>query len=247
MNVSRTLTFLWTPFSLAASLAVVLVTAGLGLIAWRRSGYRRSVGMLEALRLLIVALAAALLNQPEWIEEFRPEEKPSVAVLVDATPSMDTRDVVLSPGSPSSVTTRRAATARLADPATWESLRTRRNVVIRTFTPISQGRGSDLNAPLAQVAATLPNLRGVVFASDGDWTDGLPPVQAAIALRTKSVPVFAVPVGSPTRLPDVELLSLDAPTFGVAGKAVRIPFTIESSLPREYVATVTLRRPTATS
>ena len=51
----------------------------------------------------------------------------------------------------------------------------------------------------------------------------------------KGVPVFAVPVGSPTRLPDVELLSLDAPTFGVAGKSVRIPFTIESSLPREYV------------
>ena len=38
-----------------------------------------------------------------------------------------------------------------------------------------------------------------------------------------------------------ELLSLDAPTFGVAGKSVRIPFTIDSSLPREYVTTVTLR------
>ena len=29
-------------------------------------------------------------------------------------------------------------------------------------------------------------------------------------------------------------MSLDAPTFGVAGKAVRIPFTIDSSLPRDY-------------
>ena len=43
------------------------------------------------------------------------------------------------------------------------------------------------------------------------------------------------------RLPDVELLSLDVPTFGIAGKAVRVPFSIESSLPRDYLTTVTLR------
>ena len=80
-----------------------------------------------------------------------------------------------------------------------------------------------------------------MLASDGDWNEGPPPVQAATRLRVKGVPVFVVAAGSPTRLPDVELLSLDAPTFGVAGKSVRIPFTIESSLPREYVATVVLR------
>ena len=74
-----------------------------------------------------------------------------------------------------------------------------------------------------------------MLASDGDWNEGQPPVQAAARLRMKGIPVFAVPVGSRTRLPDVELLSLDVPTFGVAGKSVRIPFTIDSSLPREYV------------
>ena len=52
--------------------------------------------------------------------------------------------------------------------------------------------------------------------------------------------MLAIPVGQPTRLPDVELLSLDAPTFGIAGKSVRIPFTLESSLPRDYVATAVL-------
>ena len=48
-----------------------------------------------------------------------------------------------------------------------------------------------------------------------------PPVDAASALRLKDIPVFAVPVGSPSRLPDLELLSLDAPTFGLVGKSVR--------------------------
>ena len=55
------------------------------------------------------------------------------------------------------------------------------------------------------------------------------------------MPIFAVPVGSRTRLPDVELLSLDVPTFGVSGKSVRMPFSIDSSLPREFTTTVTLR------
>ena len=51
------------------------------------------MGLLELLRLVLVPLAALLLNQPEWIEEFRPEEKPAIAVLWDASASMDTRDV----------------------------------------------------------------------------------------------------------------------------------------------------------
>ncbi len=80
-----------------------------------------------------------------------------------------------------------------------------------------------------------------MLASDGDWNEGPPPVQAAARLRMRGVPIFAVPVGSRTRLPDVELLSLDVPTFGVAGKSVRIPFSIDSSLPRDYLTTVTLR------
>ena len=35
--------------------------------------------------------------------------------------------------------------------------------------------------------------------------------------------------------------ALDAPTFGVVGKSVRIAFTIDSSLPRDHVSTVVLR------
>ena len=80
-----------------------------------------------------------------------------------------------------------------------------------------------------------------MLASDGDWNEGQPPVLAAAALRMRGVPIFAVPVGSRSRLPDVELLSLDLPTFGVSGKSVRVPFSIESSLPREFTTTVTMQ------
>ena len=96
-------------------------------------------------------------------------------------------------------------------------------------------------SPWPRRTEKIQNLRGIVLASDGDWNEGKPPVETAARLRMKNVPVFTVAVGSPSRLPDVELLSLDAPTFGVAGKSVRIPFTIDSSLPREYATTVILR------
>ena len=184
--------------------------------------------------------AVVLFNQPEWIEEFRPEGKPSVAVLWDASPSMDTRDVVRPGGSKSGPMTRREAIGPLADPTSWSGLEGRLAIGIQAFSPPRPGRGTDLYEPLSEAPEKFHNLRAIVLASDGDWNAGKPPVQAADVLRQKGIPVFAVTVGSATRLPDVEVLSLDAPTFGVVGKSVRIPFTIESSLPREYVTTVTL-------
>jgi hypothetical protein len=241
MNVSRSLTFLGTPWTFAVSVLAVLSTAAFCFIAWRRSGYRPSMGLLELLRLGLVGMVAVLLNQPEWIEEFRPEEKPAIAVFWDASTSMDTRDVVGAGQATSQPTSRREAIASLIDPASWNKLRERMNIVLQSVAEPKAGHGTDLNDPLAHAPEKIANLRGVVLASDGDWNEGPPPVQAAARLRMRGVPIFAVPVGSRTRLPDVELLSLDLPTFGVSGKAVRIPFSIDSSLPRDYVTSVTLR------
>jgi len=244
MNSTRSLTFLWTPGSLAVSVIAVLVATGFCWAAWRRSGYRPSLGMLEVLRLVIVVLAAVMFNQPEWVEEFRPDEKPSIAVLWDDSTSMGTKDISpsSSPGTPnSSLMTRKEAIAGMTEAAVWVKLNEKMNVVIQPFASPQPGRGTDLHEPLAEAPEKFKNLLGVVLISDGDWNEGLPPVQAASRLRLKGVPVFTVPVGSPIRLPDLELLSLDAPTFGIAGKSVRIPFAIESSLPRETTTTVTLK------
>ncbi|MBI5757636.1 MAG: hypothetical protein HZA46_03865, partial [Planctomycetales bacterium] len=241
MNATRTLTFLWTPWSAAASVLILIVTATLCFVAWRRSGFARSQGLLEILRLFSVGLSVLMFNQPEWIEEFRPDEKPTVAVLWDASTSMETRDVSVGGLPGSAMTTRREAIAALTEAPAWDKLHERMNVVIQPIAAPEPGRGSDLHDPLAQAPEKFKNLLGMVLASDGDWNEGQPPVQAAAKLRLKGVPVFAVSVGSATRLPDVELLSLDAPTFGITGKSVRIPFTVDSSLPREYATTVTLK------
>ncbi|MEM7603657.1 MAG: hypothetical protein AAF357_19870, partial [Verrucomicrobiota bacterium] len=54
----------------------------------------------------------------------------------------------------------------------------------------------------------------------------------------QGIPVFTVPVGSETRLPDLAVTAFDAPTFGIAGKPVRLPFSLTSALPRNHNATV---------
>jgi hypothetical protein len=257
VNTIRTLTFLWTPWSIVASIAVVAVTAWLCFVAWRRSGYRTDYGLLELLRLVLVALAAVLFNQPEWVEEFRPEERPAIAVLWDSSASMDTADVSQSSAVPllaatggtssgtsasrtAPLVSRRDAIKPLTESPFWDSLKDQWSVVIQPFSAVSSEQGTNLHSPLAAAPARFENLRALVLASDGDWNTGQPPVQAASALRLKDIPVYVVPVGSSSRLPDVELLSLDSPTFGIVGKSVRISFTIESTLPREALATVKL-------
>ncbi len=241
MNVSRALTFLWTPASITASIVAVLLAAGFCFAAARRNAFRPTFVALEIFRFAIVCLAVLLFNQPEWIEEFGPEGKPSVAVLWDGSPSMETRDVMLPGRAGTAPVTRHEAVTALTTLSSWSDLQERMDVFIEPFASERPGRGTNLYDPLAQAPDKFRNLRAVVIASDGDWNIGKAPVQAADNLRQKGIPIFAVPVGSPTRLPDVEVLSVDAPTFGVVGKAVRIPFTIDSSLSREYVTTVTLR------
>ncbi len=245
MNSNVQLSFIATPFSIALSLIALIATAALGYYAWRRSGYSRSLGMLELLRFAIVALVALLLNQPEWIQEYRPDVKPTIAVLWDDSQSMQTQDVLLDSSAKTSAISRADAIAPLTEASKWSSLNERLNVVLQPIgissPESSSSAGTNLNAPLLEVASRVNQLLGVVLISDGDWNDGEPPVEAASRLRMKNIPLFTVAAGSPSKLPDVQLTSADIPTFGAAGKPVRIPFTIDSSLPREFLTTLTLK------
>ncbi|MDA9858403.1 hypothetical protein N9D23_09795 [Rubripirellula sp.] len=240
MITTQQLTFLGSPFFVVLSIVAVFATAWLGQHAWRRSGYSKSQAGLELLRLTIVILVAILLNQPEWVQEYRPDSKPTVAVLWDDSESMMTRDAVSS--TTSERMTRAEAIAPLLDPAAWDSLRDQLNIVIQpisTQEDQSLNPGTDLHQPLLE-ASRREQLAGVVLISDGDWNDGRAPVEAASRLRIKNVPIIAVATGSPKRLPDIALSDVQVPSFGAAGKTVRIPFSIESSLPQPYLTTVTL-------
>lgn len=236
----NSLTFQWTTATLAMSLAAIAVVCTLSFIAWRRSGFRKAILGLELLRIALVLFAVAILNQPESVARFTPEQQPTIVVLADQSKSMDTRDVVLSGSASSPLQSRSEAIAGIMQENAWQEAEGDAKVELAPFAGGEESGSSDLHAALMQAREDHPHLRAIVLASDGDWNEGSPPVQAAMQLRLEQIPIFTVPVGSPSPLPDLELLSFDVPTFGVANKSVRIPFTIESTLTRDHVAQVVL-------
>lgn len=237
----QSLVFANSPASVALGVAFVVAIAVLGWIAWKRSGFRASTGILEGLRLLIAVAIAITLNQPEWRQVFKPENKPVCAVLVDVSRSMETCDASASgTGEPRP---RAEIARRFSDRAAWRALAGKMDVAVEPFSSGQQppAEGTDIDAALLRAAEQHARLRSVILVSDGDWNAGQPPANAAMRLRLRNVPVFAVPVGSESRLPDVELSSFDVPTFAVAGKPLRIPFSIDSSLPNDEAAVLELR------
>tara|TARA_R110002096_G_scaffold159011_5_gene324624 strand:- start:625 stop:2853 length:2229 start_codon:yes stop_codon:yes gene_type:complete len=227
---------------LVFGILLIVAASFLCIWAWKRSGWARGVGFLEGLRFLIVLLVVLTLFQPEWRELTRPDSKPTIAVLWDQSRSMETADVIDPEGNGQKPKKRSSAIAPLLEEKAWWPLGNGVRTVIEPFSSTMDPawEGTDLHGALNRVLAQHPQLRGVVLFTDGDWNAGEPPVRAATKLRMRNVPVFAVPVGSESRLPDVELVSLDAPTFGVVGKPLRIPFVIESSMPRDFNADLEL-------
>ena len=131
----------------------------------RRSGYRPA-GLLELLRLVgLVSAVAVLLNQPEWIEEFRPEEKPAIAVFWDGSASMDTRDVVgRRPRGDTTDQRGREAIAPLTDPSSWNEIEgaVEHRSPVRLAEPVTGPRHRTCNetANLAIAPEKIANLRG---------------------------------------------------------------------------------------
>jgi hypothetical protein len=244
---------------LGLSLLVIIVAGILCWLAWHRSGYSKKTGALELLRFVLICLVVVTLNQPEWLQTQLPDRHSTLAVLWDKSNSMKTRDVVLTINSSST-----SSKARVDDQAqdlsgkpksraeTIQPLMSEEvwkpsdaNDLSVVFEPFSSQldpaeEATDLNAGLSQVLDTHANLRGVVLLSDGDWNIGNSPVEAATRFRMRGIPVFAVGVGSKVPLPDLELVSMDAPTYAVVNKQLRIPFVVRSTLGQDRDVNVTL-------
>lgn len=226
-------TLFYTPFTLTFGILLVLITAVFSWLAVQRSDFSKGMISLETLRMLMVILVAYTINQPEWIEDFVPDEDPVLAVLWDESASMDTQDVI-EDGSFDAMT-RAEWIKPMLENAIWEPFNEKIDVVIEPFSSELKEpkKASDLNAALDHILEKHKNLRGVVMFTDGSWNYGHSPTQAATRMRMQRVPAFPVAVGSEYALPDIEIVSLDAPTFGVVQKPTRIPYSIKSTMARE--------------
>lgn len=224
-------------------LIIVIVTGILCWFAWHRSNYRKRIGWLELLRFVLICLVVITLNQPEWLESHPPEQRSTLAVLWDKSNSMQTRDIIDDQDTTAKRKSRAETIQPLMSEDVWKSEEdTELNVVFEPFSSLLDPaeEATDINAGLLHVLDNHSNLRGVVLLSDGDWNIGESPVAAATRFHMKDVPVFTVGVGSEVPLPDLELVSIDAPTFGVTKKQLRIPFVIRNTLGQDRDVSITL-------
>lgn len=244
MNESiNNISFSWSISMILAGILAVVVTTVLSYKAWRRSGFSRNMGILELLRVLLVLLVALLLNQPEWVKDITPDIRPKLVVLYDDTPSMDTEDVDGTNGVSDAQISRKDRIKPILEESFWEQVRTKMDVDIVPLSSCGKmpdSGGTDLNSSLSYALKSFDGMNYMTLVSDGDWNTGGSPVDSALAFRMHEIPVYSVVVGSDKPLPDIELVSFDAPTFGVVNKPLRIPFTIRSSLSEVYEDTAVL-------
>ncbi|RYD23387.1 MAG: hypothetical protein EOP88_04350 [Verrucomicrobiaceae bacterium] len=238
-----------TPVTLWIGIIALILVAVLCVVSWKRSPHPGRTAALEALRFLSALAVVLLLWQPEWRTVVHPDTKPQIAILWDDSKSMTTVDAALPPvlSQEGEIVSRAEWVKKSLESDLWKPLEANgANEVISTpfATPPPENSataGTDLESPLTDLLAQQTNLRAVVMLSDGDYNLGQPPVAAAQKLRLRGVPLFPIPVGSKVRLPDLDLLSVTAPTYGIVGENVQIPFTIRSSLDRQVRTIVRLR------
>lgn len=239
----------------------VLIVSGAFLLAsiWfffrsiRREGAGHRLILLHVLRLLIAIAIAVTLLRPERVVVTKHTEQPRVLVLWDGSGSMGTKDVL---------TGARETEARAkwvkeqVDAKFWAPLEKRYQVTVEPFSlppedekslDVETQVGTDLNTPLERALEKHGDLRAVVLISDGDRNLGENPVTAATALARKDVPIYAVGVGSETYLPDVELMSVLAPSYALINERVSAIVTMQNRLPREVKTTISINGPNGTT
>ena len=240
-------------FVLVFVVIVLIATAGLCITAVRRSARPGRTGILETIRFVCVLFVSIMLLGPEWRTIQESDLQPEIVIVTDESLSMSTTDARVPEAmeSEEKVITREKLVDNLLASEFWKPFEAegKNRVTLSTFgappedtdPALRAMAGTDINDALKKILEAGRNLRAVVMLGDGDWNIGKSPVAAAQKFRLKDVPLYALGTGSQQRLPDLDLDSVNAPTYGIVGENVQIPFTIQSSLGRDVRTIVRIR------
>lgn len=230
-----------TPFSIT----IIILVLALGAY-WCYLGYSRNprklTAWLEALRFFILCIISFLLLQPEWVQVSNPTQAPNISILCDASESMQTQDVILPDNS---VLTRSEKVKQLLDHPAFNDLRNSYQINVSDICLAKTDEdnkasflGTDLATPLSDQIKEANNLKAIVLLSDGSHNAETIPQEVAQRMKTRKIPLYTIPVGSETFIPDIELIDVKIPSYGILGETIQIPFSIKNSFDTEKSCTV---------
>ena len=200
---------------------------------WRLIGPVAARASLATLRTLTIAALLVMIAGPQLVKQSERIEKDWVVVLVDRSASMKIADVGDSLGQRED----QLRQALIAGVPSWNAIRADRNLLFLGFDagaydlkapdvaatgltpgtlPVTlndpEGRRTSLARSIDQALRRVASrpVAGLVVISDGKSDEGLTrPLQRQIEAR--QVPIFPVPLGSPTPIPDFAVARVEAP------------------------------------
>lgn len=229
-----------------------LIVLGCGAVSawsyWRLDGPRAWRVALASLRAALLLVLALMLAGPRLVRSNETVEKDWVVLLADRSASMQVADAEPSPGLPRTTRDSQLREAvREAYPA-LNRIASDRELLVMAFDggayPITPERDPQglapislpepvgtrtaiaeaLNMALARTAARP--VAGVVLLTDGRTSD--PPDRALLRrLQADGVPIFALPLGSPSPLGDLAITRVEAPSAAFVRDIVPVQIRIE--------------------
>ena len=219
------------PWSTKLIAGIALALLVLAAVRWWRE---RRGGALLAVRACIIALLVFVMLNPQSVLPRERTEKPKLAILLDTSASMATRDL----GADSRLA---AALRTLTNPATLAALNKDFVLDIRRFdreahpadlaqlgTNSPTGDATDLGKAVMSAAAELGETKaqaGVLVISDGRATtpDTLEAAQLALA---RSVPLWTWTLGGPVPRHDLWVETASAEALAFSGADVELAATL---------------------
>ena len=233
-------TFASSPLLILAAIVLGMVSIWFSYKIWTGNAKSRQIVALEAFRLIIICMLLITLLRPERIQVIQWAEEPAIVVLNDVSGSMTTQDVIHT----NQVVARQEWVSSNLESNALEPLEKTSRVLVDAFAePPNQEEpedltniveGTDLNQALESALQRESNLKAVLVLTDGDWNLGDSPALAAAQYRNQSIPIFAVQVGRESPLPDIELSAVSAPSYGLMGEQISLPFHLHNRMQKDF-------------
>ncbi len=210
-----------------------MAVVALVLIVLAHNSMRSLFGVLALLaKLVALALLTFLLLRPEQRRELPSTQEPSLLILKDASPSMETRDIT----EDNSVLSRTEAHKSFFTSDEWKKFASGTTMQIQERNFAQGATETDLSAILQEAQSLSPTT--VLLVSDGAWNAGEPPARYGQEYRLADIALYSLALGSAQRMPDLSVEVIEAPLMVETEEPFALKLELRSSYPDRVKTTL---------